>query len=114
MSEIDIGISIADAELTSYCYSDEDKKKLIIHVRSWNEKIINFEFCDFILFLDRGTQYISEFCRNTEETELFKQSLERTYMNVPEDHPYKLFQFLDLDGDPCLEIVCEHFSHKIL
>src|SRR5438309_8829449 len=102
MSKVDTGISVADSELASYCYSDENKQQLIIRIRAWDARIIEFEFFDSILFLDMGSQDISEFCRNTKETDLFKRALERAYAKVPENHPYKLFQFLDLDGDPCL------------
>jgi len=80
--KIDVGIGLADSELASYCYSDEDKK-LTIRIRTWNTKIIAFEFSDFILFLDRGSQDITEFCRNANEIDLFKEALVKTYEKIP-------------------------------
>jgi hypothetical protein len=67
-----------------------------------------------LLFLDRGGNGIIGFYRNHYETELFKETLNKTYQNVPKDHPYKLFQFMDLDDEPCLEIICDHFEFKFI
>jgi hypothetical protein len=38
---------------------------------------------------------------------MLERGLTKQYEVVPRDHPYRCFQFLDLDGQPSLEIVAE-------
>ena len=85
-------------------------KNLVIKIQAWNAKLIEFTFFDTISFLDKGSHSITAFCRNNLESDLFKQALEKNYEKIPQSHPYKLFQFLDLDDLPGLEVICDHFD----
>jgi hypothetical protein len=113
ISIIDVGESLADAELHSYTYSFKENI-LIINIKAWNENLIEFAFFDPISFLDRGvTSFITKFCRNMSESGFLKQALSVNYVEVPENHPYKWFQFMNLSDLPALEIICDHYDVKI-
>ena len=114
IEDIFVGIGLADSELISYCYN-ADKNNLTIRIRAWNAKTLEFIFSDLLLFTDEGGNLISSFCLNKSNSELFIKILNKTYDNkAPDHHPYKFFQFLDIDDEPCLEIICEKFEVKIL
>jgi len=113
IERIDIGVSLADAELESYYYN-KDKNNLIIKIKNWEGKIIEFIFFDLVMFLDRGGNFIMDFCRNKSRTEFFQEALEKTYEKIPLNIPYKLFQFLDISDETYLEIICEDFQFKII
>jgi hypothetical protein len=113
IEKIDIGISLADAELESYYYN-KNKNNLVVRIKTWDSKNIEFIFFDFITFVDRGGNFIMDFCRNTSKNELFECALNKNYDNISQNIPYKLFQFLDVGNEPYLEIVCEYFEFKLL
>ncbi len=110
IERINIGISLADAELENYYYS-KINNNLVIRIKNWEAKIIEFTFFDLILFIDRGGNFIMDFCINKSKSELFEQAVEKTYEKIPINVPYKLFQFLDID-EPYLEIICKYFKFK--
>ncbi len=109
---VSAGICLADSELTNYFYNAKEKM-LIIKIQAWNLQAIEFFFQDPILFFDHGCESVTEFFEDTSKTELFTQALIRIYGKMPESHLYKHFQFLDLDDNPCLEIISENFTFKI-
>lgn len=113
IERIDVGISLADAELESYFY-EKNKNHLVIKIKTWKSTIIQFTFFDLIIFVDRGGNFIMDFGRQTSENDVFKQALEKSYDKIPTNVPYKLFQFLDIGDTPYLEIVCEYFEFKVI
>jgi hypothetical protein len=113
IERISIGISLADAELESYYYN-KNENYLIIKIKTWDIKIVEFIFFDLISFIDRGGNFIMDFCKSKFENEFFKQTLQKNYDKIPINNPYKLFQFLDVGDEPYLEIICKNFESKIL
>ncbi len=101
---IDSEIGFSDGEVTSYSKKEDDS--LIITVKSWNDKVIKIVCKDVIGFLDRGTWDISDFHEIRSETVLFREVLERQFENIPEDHGYKIFHFVNNDDQAVMEIVC--------
>ena len=77
--------------MLSYFYN-KNENILIVKVKTWNAKFVEFLFSDLIMFIDIGGNFIMDFCRNTSETELFKQALKKTYEIIPANQPYKLFR----------------------
>ncbi len=95
-------IGFADSEILSYHSSNDN---LILRLKCWNEKIIEFEFVDCILFLILNNWKISDVCE-LNDSFLMERALKKVYETIPEQHPYKVFQFLDNDDDPAVEVAC--------
>jgi uncharacterized LabA/DUF88 family protein len=109
----EISTDMADSEFSSYEYNVyEDKIKIKIDL--WNAKECVFEFYDHILFVDRIANNITALCIETEETDLYKQAIKKMCNFKESTEKYKHFQFLDLYDEPCIEIICTHFSSKVM
>lgn len=78
------------------------------------ENSLNLFFFEHLFLLDTGADLITALYQNKSQTNFFSQILKKTYEKVPEQHPYKLFQFMNLDDEPCLEIICEHLEIRVL
>ena len=101
--EYEIGFS--DSEILSYNSQGEN---LIVILNAWNEKKIRFEFIDCILFLSFNNWMISDVVEFiSSESSLLRKALKLVFEDVPEEHGYTLFQFLDLDGEPAIEVGCK-------
>ena len=104
-TSINYKIGFSDSEVISY---NSEKEKTIVLLKAWNEKTIKFEFIDCILFLSLENWRISDIIElKSPDSSLFKRALRTTFEEIPIEHSYKLFQFLDLDDDPAIEIVCK-------
>ncbi|MFI0436057.1 MAG: hypothetical protein ACH350_10125 [Parachlamydiaceae bacterium] len=111
--QINIGISLADAQLESYFY-DKNQNTLIIRIKSWNAKLIEFVFSDLIGFTDRGGNFIMDFCKKISGNDLCKVIIEKSFEGNPKSNHYNFFQFLDIGNEPYLEIICKKFDWKLL
>ena len=100
--EINYKIGFSDGEITSY---SRDQNNLVVKVKTWNDTYLIITFLDVVGIIDYGIGDISNFVEETEETSFLKIILNRVYELIPEAPPYRLFQFLDLDDNPSLEIV---------
>jgi len=112
LCKINVGIDLADSELISYSYSSEDCK-LLFDIKSWNGRLLKITFFDIICFTDNGYHSTLMFCKNSKMTELMRKTLINHYEIVPQTHPYSLFQFLDYDDEPCMEIICEKIEYSL-
>ena len=112
ISNINVGFSLADSELESYFYSSKENK-LILEINLWNEQIAIFSFTHPILHIDHYCNVITNLCENSGKNQLIDDALKITYEIIPKDHPYKLYQFLDLDGSPCIEIIAKKLDFKM-
>ena len=101
---MDYKIGFSDSEILSY-HSKENN--LIIFLKCWNEKILQFEFVECVLFLILNSWNISDICETTNSS-LMEKALIKVYEEVPPKHDYKLFQFIDNDADPVVEVVCKN------
>ncbi|MGA8165134.1 MAG: hypothetical protein WB791_08950 [Waddliaceae bacterium] len=106
--EIDVGVGLSDSELIAYNYLKRSDK-LTVKLQAWDASVIEIYFNNPILFVDRGCGEITMFCEKKSESDLLKNALEENYDKgvVPNNHPYKLYQLLDLDSNSSLEIVCK-------
>lgn len=110
--KISIGISLADAELENYFYV-KNSNQLMVRIKTQDLKSVEFIFFECIYFIDRGGNFIMEFCMGNSTTELFEQAIHKIYDKVPAEISYKLFQFLDIGNEPYLEIGCKYFEFKL-
>jgi len=108
IAEVDVGVGLSDSELVSYKYLKHNDK-LEIHLLAWNGKDVQINCINPIFFVDRGCEAITMFCEKLSELNLLREVLEKNYEDgrIPENHPYKLYQLLDLDDNPCIEVICE-------
>ncbi len=113
VSNIHLGIGLADSELVGYSYS-RNNDNLIIEIKAWNENIIEITFISPILFVDKECEAMTAFRQNFSYSDIYLEALNKTYEKIPEDIPYKYFQFLNLDDEPVLEIISINYHFQIL
>lgn len=111
--EIDLAGSLYDSTLNSYYFSTEHRRLTII-VTMWNTRRLEITFDNPQLFLDNGNELFKFFCENRERSSLFFETMNRVYEKIPEEIPYKLFQIINIDDEPSLEIIAEDFKSRIL
>lgn len=107
--EIDVGVGLSDSELLSYYYN-KCEDQLIIELLAWDESIVQISFNSPILFIDHGCEEVTMFCKKVSESVFLKEVLIKHYDSgvVPNEHPYKEYQLLDLYENPSIEIICEN------
>jgi len=96
-------IDFADSEYDSCKMSDET---LTIYIKSWNEKILQLVFTNTIQFSYKLGDLISEVSENTKGSFL-NEALSLYYETVPSNHPFKLFQIIDISDFPFIKVVAE-------
>lgn len=113
---INIHVSLSNSTLESYSYKLEKGENfvndLIITIITPSAEMMEFVFYDVSYFGYNHGHTITDFgeCRNSFLEEIVKN----TYEKIPENYKEKLFQFLDINKEPFLEIVCEKFeSHFV-
>jgi len=111
--KIEVGVGLDDAELISYQY-EQSKNIGTVKIRTWNAKCIVIHFIGPILLIDRGCQAITAFGERSEQTVFFEEVLKKVYDSIPKNHPYKLYQLLDMDNTPSLEVVSEEIKLEIM
>ncbi|MBN9378033.1 MAG: hypothetical protein BGO14_00925 [Chlamydiales bacterium 38-26] len=94
---------LADSEIVSFKSEDFN---LIVYLQAWNGNILKVEFKDCIYFSNYQAGDISDICENPSSPSL-QLALDHKYQNIPSDHGYKAYQFLDLDDDPVIEVVSQ-------
>jgi hypothetical protein len=113
--QLDVGL--ADSELISY--EKTGGGNLEVRILAWNARQLIFTFTDVIGVLDLCAGDFSEVIEETERTQFFQSALEYNYIgepsnhSVPDHHPYHLYQFLNHDDLPSLEVVAEKFEAAI-
>lgn len=106
--ELEVGLE--DSELISYRKVERD---LELRISAWNSRELNLNFKNVIGLSDLCAGDFSDGVEETELTSFFRNALEVNYISepsnhsVPDDHPFHLYQFLNLDGFPSLEVVAE-------
>jgi len=104
---VNTNIGVADSQLIAY---QRDSRSLRVLLQTWNGSRMSLIFEEFIGCVDTGIGEVSELLLETVPTDFFNSMLQKTYVKVPMDHGYELYQFIDVDGDPSLEIVARAFS----
>ncbi len=104
---IDHDIGFADSHFLGY---ERSNNILTVRLQAWNEKNLQFIFNDTIRVVDNDANEVVDVVWNDANTELLKQALHRLYGQLPTKHPFKHFQFLDLDYQSCLDVVARECS----
>ena len=110
--EIKVGVGMEDSELISYTYLAEEFK-LDVQIRAWNAKIIKISFLQPMMFFFRGNHSLSSFCELISQSSVLKEALTYAYEEVPQVHPYKVYQLIDIEDVPALEVVCIDYKTVI-
>lgn len=110
--EVEVGVGLADSELISYSYSTSTQT-LTVRLEAWNARLVEVTFFDPITFFDNGSSDIEMLCINKSKNDLFDQTISKMYLGPPEENPYQLFQFVSVDGEPCLTVVCKGVKCKV-
>lgn len=100
-------INFADSEYHSLEFEGNNLRLTLI---AWDEQKINLIFSDTIQFvykLGDITQGIVEIFDNKD---FLEEGLIRNYEKIPLDHPYHLFQILDIYDYPYIEIVAANVN----
>ena len=106
--EVDVGVGLSDSELITYEYRKSDDM-LKIEIRAWDASKVKIICINPILFIDRGCDAITMLCERLSHSGLLEEALEKNYDKgvVPAEHPYKLYQLMNLDDEPSIEFVCK-------
>ena len=104
MNEISTNIDFADG---SYRSCKTDNSNLIVYFDSWDDKTIKITFFNAIRFLYRGGSFIAGIYEKTEDLSFLLEALSSEYVEIPEDHPFKMFVVIDIDDQPVFEVVAE-------
>lgn len=102
-------IGFADGEVCSYAKQDES---FIVRVRTWNNHLLAIKFLDCIGVMDLGVGEISGFKQEDKKSFFMDNVLSKFYEQVPTSHPYNLYQFINHDGQPILEVIASSVSLK--
>jgi hypothetical protein len=105
--KVECGIDFADGEVSSY---ERTEESFYVVVRKWDHTLLRITFEDTVAVLDHGVGDIMEFCQETSASAFLLEALARQYVEVPAEHPYVLYQFLDVDREPALEVVAAGYS----
>lgn len=105
---IDLKGSFNDCDFVSYHFSRENN--LTFEIQTFYYTKLLFTFYSPILFIDHNRSRIKNFIQTPNDHPILLQCVERYYGEHVKEHPYKLFQFLDLDDEPCHEIICTNVN----
>ncbi len=99
---VEYKIGFEDGEIQTYSKDEEGTLKVVF--KSWNDKCLNISFNDTIRVLDNNMYDISDLIVMN-NSQFLSDALGMMYSVVPDDAPYKHYQFLNNDGNPSVEIV---------
>lgn len=111
-TEIYLGIGLHDSELHSCLYTQKEAK-LRVKIQAYGGHVVKILFTDVIGFMDISSSEFTTFGCNNGNNSFLAEVLTLRYIEVPNDHPYKLFQFLDIDDQPSLSIVAADYTFTV-
>jgi len=111
MRKLSLGYERSSADGEVVCFSKDKEGTLKIVFKTWDEKTLEIFFSDTIRFLDNNMYDISDIVQ-IEESIFLAEGLQMMYDVIPEKIPYKHYQFLNIDGDPTLEIIATDMRIK--
>lgn len=101
--QIESPVGFSDSELLGY---ERRGEELTVRFRAWDERLLVVTFSQAIAVREVPAGDIAEAVMGTDiGTDLLATALARTYESVPSHHPYNVYAFVDVDGDPALEVV---------
>ena len=90
----------------SFEYEKKNTGDLVVTIQQWNGKYIEAKFVDAIRVSDILGGELMSF-RQVAVSNFLDMALETNYENLPpSEHPYKHYQFVGIDDDIVLEIIC--------
>ena len=101
---VEFEVGFADSELISY---ERGASGIRVIISAWNERVICLEFTDAITMVDYGAWSFSDICEFEGDSPTMNKALRMQYDPIPSEHPYRLFQFLNEDDEPSIEVVAE-------
>lgn len=104
-------IGFADGSIESYEKQDDVVRVI---VTAWNERKICVTFSGVVRLLDGGSGDIDVLCEIEGRTDFLQAAIDYLYDVPPASIPYRHFQFLGVDGDGILDVVCEQVETAIL
>jgi len=100
--EVQTSVSFADGKVLA---CERTGSTVLVHVKTWNEKLLRVHFNDAQALFDLMPGEISGLYYHESETELMRRALKYTHEEFPIQHAYKHFVFTNNDDEPCLEVV---------
>src|ERR1700733_4101397 len=101
-------IDFADSEFHSIAIHENSLKLTLL---SWNSKEIVILFSDAIQFIYKLGDVTQQVVEVVNGSDFLNEALTRNYEIIPADHPYHLFQIIDINDYPYIEIVATNVNH---
>lgn len=98
-------IDFADSEFDTFELTKDNK--LIVYFISWDEKILKVYFFNPIQFSYKLGYHISNIYEVIVKNPFLDEALSRQYVNMPNEHPFKLYQIEDLNDFPFIQVIAE-------
>jgi hypothetical protein len=87
---------------------------LLIFLTLWNEKEIKLIFSNPILFFYKQGDVIEGFYECKNSSPILNEALSLEYDYIPNNHPYKLYQILDIYDLPFFQVVADKVELQYL
>jgi hypothetical protein len=102
--DLDYEIGFADSEVLSL---HRKSQTLVVRLQLWTARVVDVTFSDVLQVVDRAAWTISAVREATDiGSSALTEAVARHYRGEAE-HGFRLFQFLDEDDEPALEVVVE-------
>ena len=95
-------VGFSDGEVRYYF---REEGAFTVVVEAWNGALVRVAFDDPAGVCDTGVGDISDICVEDAGSPFMSRVLGELYEVAPASHPYRLYQFLNLDEQPALEVV---------
>ena len=109
MKEIKYKIGFEDGEIKSY--TKLDNGTVIVQIKLWNDKFVDAIFPETVRLLDNLAGVITKIIQ-IETSDFLHEALKSNYEKIPEQPTEKHYQFLNIDDNPCLEIVSQEIQFR--
>lgn len=99
---IDTTLDFADAEFQTFSLAENNELTLILKL--WNDTFVSLVLTDVLKFNYSKGDIIKDIYEN-DESQLLNESLLDCFVKIPEHHSFKLYQLVDVQDYPFIEIV---------
>ena len=111
--KIEINISLEKALLLNSIHNLESNH-LTIKILTHNKIMVQFTFFNVLAFRQIGKSLLIDFGKNKKNHPFLKEILEKKYGQIPSLFDERIFQFLDINGQHYLEIICSTLKYNIM
>lgn len=106
---VDFSIGFADSRIISY---ESVPDGLVLFLLAWNEEILKFYFTEPLFFSILCTDDVSD-VRECHCSDSSKRAMEYLLTPKEKQEDYKSLSFINLNGDPSIEICCRNYKIEI-